>query len=173
MAGDRNTHKRETPINPRQAMVRTGSLPNSSRRRSRPAFRAASTISARTISSRYPSPAKMTLVNSALFEKKRTLDGLVRDLGSVIVAYSGGVDSAYLTATAHEVLGNDALAVTAVSPSLSTRELKAASRLATDRGWNHTTISTYEMHREEYARNAPDRCYWCKTELFEVLAPLA
>ena len=115
----------------------------------------------------------MTLVNSSLFEKKRTLDGLVRDLGSVIVAYSGGVDSAYLTATAHEVLGNDVLAVTAVSPSLSSRELKAASRLAADRGWNHTTISTYEMHREEYARNAPDRCYWCKTELFEVLAPLA
>lgn len=115
----------------------------------------------------------MTLMDSSLFEKKRALDRIVGDLGSVIVAYSGGVDSAYLASTAHEVLGERALAVTAVSPSLSTRELRAASRLAAERGWDHQTISTLEVHREEYARNAPDRCYWCKTELFEVLGPIA
>lgn len=112
-------------------------------------------------------------IDSTLNEKKRALDRIVADLGSVIVAYSGGVDSAYLTATAHDVLGDRALAVTAVSPSLSSRELRAASRLAEQRRWNHETISTQEVHREEYARNSPDRCYWCKTELFEVLGPLA
>lgn len=115
----------------------------------------------------------MTLMDSSLFEKKRTLDRIVGDLGSVIVAYSGGVDSAYLAATAHEVLGERALAVTAVSPSLSSKELRAASRLATERGWEHQTIATRETHREEYTRNAPDRCYWCKTELLEVLGPIA
>ena len=115
----------------------------------------------------------MTLMDSSLFEKKLALNRIVGDLGSVIVAYSGGVDSAYLASTAHEVLGEGALAVTAVSPSLSTRELRMASRLAAERGWDHQTISTLEIHREEYARNAPDRCYWCKTELFEVLRPIA
>jgi pyridinium-3,5-biscarboxylic acid mononucleotide sulfurtransferase len=115
----------------------------------------------------------MIPVDTSLIEKKNALDRIVADLGSVIVAYSGGVDSAYLTATAHEVLGDGALAVTAVSPSLSTRELRAASRLASERNWNHETVSTFEMHREEYARNSPDRCYWCKTELFEVLEPIA
>ena len=105
--------------------------------------------------------------------KERALDEILAGFGRAVVAYSGGVDSAYLTARAHEVLGERALAVTAVSPSLSSRELHSARELAAGRGWRHEVVSTHEVEREEYARNDPDRCYWCKTELFDVLGPLA
>ncbi|MDQ4142846.1 MAG: ATP-dependent sacrificial sulfur transferase LarE [Actinomycetota bacterium] len=113
------------------------------------------------------------MMNGNLVDKERALDGILFDLERVVVAYSGGVDSAYLTSRAHAVLGEDALAVTAVSPSLSTRELKAATALATGRRWHHELVKTDEVEREEYARNDPDRCYWCKTELFDVLGPIA
>ena len=112
-------------------------------------------------------------MNKNLLDKERVVDEILLDLGRVIVAYSGGVDSAYLTARAHTVLGGAAVAVTAVSPSLSARELQAAKDLAADRRWRHELVMTHEVEREEYARNDPDRCYWCKTELFEVLEPLA
>ena len=91
----------------------------------------------------------------------------------MVVAYSGGVDSAYLVSVAHEILADRALAVTAASPSLARRELEEATSLARDRGWNHLVVQTEELGREEYARNAADRCYWCKTELLDVLGPLA
>lgn len=103
----------------------------------------------------------------------RALEGALRDLGRVVVAYSGGVDSAVVMAAAHHTLGEDAVAVTAVSPSLARRELDAARRLARSQGWNHRTVGTHEVARPEYARNDPDRCYWCKNELFEALAPIA
>lgn len=90
-----------------------------------------------------------------------------------VVAYSGGVDSSLLMAAAHEALGPDALAVTAVSPSLARRELAGAKALAAERGWNHACAGTDEVSREEYAQNSGDRCYWCKTELYEVLGPIA
>jgi uncharacterized protein len=91
----------------------------------------------------------------------------------VVVAFSGGVDSTFLTAVAHEVLDRSALAVTAVSPSLPRRELDAARALATERGWNHSVVGTHEVGREQYARNRADRCYWCKDTLFETLVPIA
>lgn len=112
-------------------------------------------------------------MNATVAAKQRALDEILSGLGRAIVAYSGGVDSSYLTARAHEVLGSGSLAVTAVSPSLSARELRAARDLAAGRGWRHEVLTTHEVEREEYARNDPDRCYWCKTELFEVLGPLA
>ena len=115
----------------------------------------------------------MTLMNGELFEKSRSLDGVIRALGRVVVAYSGGVDSSFLAGRAHQVLGPRALAVTAVSPSLSRRELAGAESLAAARGWNHELVPTAEVERENYARNSVDRCYWCKTELFEVLEPIA
>ena len=105
--------------------------------------------------------------------KHQALRARLEGLGRVVVAYSGGVDSAFLAAAAHRALGTDALAVTAVSPSLAARELEAAAALARRFGWNHRTIETHEIDRPEYARNGADRCYWCKTELLEVLTPLA
>ena len=115
----------------------------------------------------------MGVMDAEVIAKERVLDDILVGLERVVVAYSGGVDSAYLTARAHAVLGEQALAVTAVSPSLSTRELEGAQRLAAERGWRHDIVATQEVEREEYARNDPDRCYWCKTELFDVLAPIA
>ncbi|HZJ50382.1 MAG TPA: ATP-dependent sacrificial sulfur transferase LarE [Actinomycetota bacterium] len=105
--------------------------------------------------------------------KERELSEHIAEIGAVVVAYSGGVDSAYLASVCHEVLGERALAVTAVSPSLSRRERRDAEALAAREGWNHMTVETHEVGRDEYARNGSDRCYWCKTELFEVLAPIS
>lgn len=124
-----------------------------------------------------PTAEKMAAMNPGLekkLEKKSVhLAALLSDLGRVVVAYSGGVDSTLLAAVAHETLGPNALAITAVSPSLAARELAAATELARSLGWNHRTVATHEIERAEYARNSGDRCFWCKTELFDVLGPLA
>jgi uncharacterized protein len=103
-----------------------------------------------------------------LLAKRTVLEETLAGYGAVVVAFSGGVDSAFLTAVAHEVLGRAALAVTAVSPSLARREREGAERLAQSYGWNHRVVETHEVDRPEYARNDPDRCYWCKQELFDL-----
>lgn len=108
-----------------------------------------------------------------LLDKERTLTQVLRGHEAVVVAYSGGVDSAFLTAVAHDVLGPRALAVTAVSPSLARRELAGAEALARRYGWRHRIVRTQEVERPEYARNSGDRCYWCKDTLFDALAPIA
>jgi uncharacterized protein len=112
-------------------------------------------------------------VDAALAGKRSELQEILRTLEKVVVAYSGGVDSALLAAVANAMLGDDSLAVTAVSPSLARRELQAATELAERLCLNHVVVPTDELRRDEYARNDSDRCYWCKTELFEVLGPLA
>ena len=91
---------------------------------------------------------------------------------SVVVAYSGGVDSAYLAWAAHRALGSRALAVTAVSPSYPRSHREMAERVAREIGFRHEWIDSHEHERAEYARNAPDRCYFCKSELFELLEQL-
>ena len=108
-----------------------------------------------------------------LTRKKSELDALLGGFDRVLVAFSGGVDSALLAAAAHDVLGERASIVTAVSPSLASRERSAAADLARSLGWPHVEIETAELDRPEYVANAPDRCYWCKTELFDVLEPTA
>jgi len=112
-------------------------------------------------------------MDALLSRKRRKLDSILSSMGRVVVAYSGGVDSSFLTAAAHSILGDGVLAVTAVSPSLARRELDEAKELARTEGWAHKLIGTHEVAREEYARNDSDRCYWCKSELFDVLSPVA
>lgn len=101
------------------------------------------------------------------------LKEIVAGLPGAIVAYSGGLDSAFLADVAHEVLGARMVAVTAVSPSLAPSEREAAAVLARARGWRHEEIATHELEKPEYRRNAPDRCYHCKDTLFDALDVLA
>ena len=106
-------------------------------------------------------------------QKLAHLRDLLAALDGAIVAYSGGADSAFLADVAHETMGDRVLAVTAVSPSLAPDEREAARRLAAERGWRHREVETNELERLGYTRNEADRCYHCKTELFDVLGHLA
>ncbi len=110
---------------------------------------------------------------TSLDEKRERLLALLASWRSCAVAFSGGVDSAVVAKAAQLALGERALAVTADSPSLAAGELEAARELAERIGIAHRTLSTQELSRPEYARNAPDRCYHCKTELYEQLDGLA
>lgn len=91
----------------------------------------------------------------------------------IVVAYSGGVDSALLAAVACDVLGPAALSVTAVSPSLPDSERRHAKRFATDHGIAHVEVCTDEAERPEYVANGSDRCFHCKSALFDALGPIA
>lgn len=91
----------------------------------------------------------------------------------LIVAFSGGVDSALVAVTAAEVLGDKALAVTAVSPSLPEQERAAARNLMKAHGVKHIEVATDEFERPEYVKNAGDRCFHCKSALFDAIAPLS
>jgi uncharacterized protein len=105
--------------------------------------------------------------------KRDALERIFREMGSVVVAYSGGVDSAYLAVAAHRALGARALAVTADSESLSSEQRELALEVARRFGFPHRVITTREIENPLYARNDEDRCYHCKSELFRQLVPLA
>ena len=108
----------------------------------------------------------------SLIEHRDRLIETLRGYGRVAVAYSGGIDSTVVAQAAHEALGEAAIAVTAVSDSLATGELEEAQDLARRIGIRHRVIRTEEFADPNYLRNNPDRCYFCKSELYGRLAGL-
>lgn len=102
---------------------------------------------------------------SVLTLKLDVLRAVLTELGSAVVAYSGGSDSALVLSVAHETLGERCVAFTGDSASLDPSELDAARRTAAAIGARHVVVATAEMDDPRYLRNEPDRCYWCKTEL--------
>src|SRR5512146_2282604 len=99
----------------------------------------------------------------------KALEQNLRALGRVLVAYSGGVDSAYLAWAAHRVLGANMLAVIADSPSLARTQLEDALAFAREQGFPVEVVATGEMQRPEYTRNDAARCFFCKDELFTLM----
>jgi uncharacterized protein len=116
----------------------------------------------------------MSASDALLTRKMDSLSGRLNELHNVVVAFSGGADSAFLAAVAHRELGVDrAQAVTAVSPSLAGSEQAECRSLADEWGLRWTPVVTNEMERAAYRLNDGDRCYHCKAELMDVMAPIA
>jgi uncharacterized protein len=112
------------------------------------------------------------VVKAETASKQRALEAHLAELGSMMVAYSGGVDSAYLAATAHRVLGSRMLAVIADSPSLARRDFDAAREFARAQNIPLHILATEELSRPEYQRNDANRCFHCKDELFQAMEAL-
>jgi len=111
-------------------------------------------------------------ISAELQKKETVLEEALRSAGRVVVAFSGGVDSSYLAFAAHRALGEGSLAVTADSPSYPRSHRAMAERVVAEFELPHRFVSTGEMERSAYRRNDSNRCYHCKTELFEVLGAL-
>ena len=105
--------------------------------------------------------------------KLQQLQRVLKTMESCVIAYSGGVDSTLLIKVAYEVLGRNALAVTAASPTYPQRELRDAEHFAKKIGIPHLIISSKELEIKNFSNNPPDRCYYCKQELFRILRDVA
>jgi len=115
----------------------------------------------------------MEVLDAETQAKYAHLQALLRDMGSVLVAYSGGVDSALLLKVAHDVLGSRAMGALAISPAYGPEETGEAMAVAEQMGIPVITLETHELEDERYVANDFNRCYFCKTELFTQLEPIA
>ena len=106
-------------------------------------------------------------------QKQNALKDILRDYGAIAIAYSGGVDSTYLSDVAHEVLGPKARMILADSPSIPRAEVAAATAIAANRGWKLTVLQTQEFQNEDFLKNDGTRCYFCKSELFSQMDTFA
>jgi len=119
------------------------------------------------------SSAKLASVENVALQKQERLFSALRGIDSLLVAFSGGADSAYLAWTAHRVLGDRALAVTALSASFSRHDREQAEAFVRSSGVRHQFIEPHEFQNPLYVANNADRCYHCKDELFDRMALLA
>lgn len=123
--------------------------------------------------------AKTIRTRTRMNDREKTNKGLIRlnsilsSMESVLVAYSGGVDSTFLLKAAFDILGDKVLAVTADSPTITRKELSFARDMAKELGVNHIVIKTDEMDCKDFIKNSSQRCYWCKSELFTKLNNIA
>ena len=108
-------------------------------------------------------------MEAELVQKFENLKDEIKKLDSAIVAFSGGIDSVLVLKVAHDILGENVVAVTADSPSLPRRELEEARKIAEEIGANHLVINTAETENKDYLKNPSNRCYYCKTELYSKL----
>ncbi len=111
--------------------------------------------------------------NMTLEQKYERLKEYIKSLGSVVIAFSGGVDSTFLLRTAHDVLGDKAIAVTASSCSFPERELNEARKFCSANGIAHEVCKSEELDIDGFRQNPPNRCYLCKHELFEKIIDIA
>jgi uncharacterized protein len=116
---------------------------------------------------------KLEALLSASAEKMQRMRSLIRAQGSALVAFSGGVDSSLVLAVALQELGDRAVALTAISPSIAPRERDAAQALARALGAEHLLVSSSEIDDPDYVKNATDRCYFCKNELYSLCNQVA
>ncbi|MBQ9303214.1 ATP-dependent sacrificial sulfur transferase LarE [Butyrivibrio sp.] len=112
-------------------------------------------------------------LSKELMEKLNNLEEYIRGLGSLAVGFSGGVDSSFLLAVAHEVLGEKVIAVTGADASVPERELKEAEKFCSDRGIKHIICRVDPLSEDGYRHNGPDRCYFCKHGIFSEVKKIA